>query len=410
MVVLYVDDVGIAYAHKSDLNSLLTKLEECSLQFTRESTFTDFLGIKFEKDPVKNAITLTQRGLIQKIIDATGMHDCNPNWTPATQITLGIDPDGEPYDESWRYPSIVGKLLYLSTNTRPDITFAVSQVVWFNHSPKRVMLPPSKQLSAICTALPTKAQLSHQPATSPLTATSTPTLQVFTAVIPIMFRQARSQKLDTSSSWEDVPSCGNSNFRLRFPSPLWNPNTPLSAPVWELCFPFALSWLKSSRLSVFLLNSSQKIVVVGALLLATKQQITNRTKYFCHVAFLLEPRFKRQCISTQDRHQRTVCRLPHKRTQPRNLWSYLQACPRLVMSWWAVPLLIFMWLLLHSCTSLTNQIETSLKVDIWKWTNLCFVNLKDWEGELQYSHCYLFHCRMDVPEYCPTDSWVHWYW
>ena len=59
MVVLYVDDVGIAYAHESDLNSLLTKLEECGLQFTREGTFTDFLGIKFVKDPVKNTITLT---------------------------------------------------------------------------------------------------------------------------------------------------------------------------------------------------------------------------------------------------------------------------------------------------------------------------------------------------------------
>ena len=137
MVVLYVDDVGIAYAHESDLKTLLTKLEERGLQFTKEGTFTDFLGIKFVKDPIKNTITLTRRGLIQKIIDATGMHDCNPNWTPATQITLGIDPDGEPYNESWSYPSIVGMLLYLSTNTRPDITFAVSQVARFNHNPKK---------------------------------------------------------------------------------------------------------------------------------------------------------------------------------------------------------------------------------------------------------------------------------
>jgi hypothetical protein len=30
--------------------------------------------------------------------------------------------------ETWNYPFIVGMLLYLSTNTRPDITFADSQV------------------------------------------------------------------------------------------------------------------------------------------------------------------------------------------------------------------------------------------------------------------------------------------
>ncbi|KAI2500885.1 hypothetical protein MHU86_13605 [Fragilaria crotonensis] len=68
---------------------------------------------------------------------ATGLQDCNPNHFPALQACLRIDPDGEPMDEFWNYHSIVGMLLYLSTNTRPDITFAVSQVARFNHSPKK---------------------------------------------------------------------------------------------------------------------------------------------------------------------------------------------------------------------------------------------------------------------------------
>ena len=38
--------------------------------------------------------------------------------------------------ETWSYPSIVGMLLYLSTNTCPDI-FAISLVARFNHNPKR---------------------------------------------------------------------------------------------------------------------------------------------------------------------------------------------------------------------------------------------------------------------------------
>ena len=137
MVVLYVDDVGIAYSNPNDLETFLTNLSKRGLEFTKEGTFTDFLGIKFVKDASKNTVTLTQKGLIQKIIDATGMNDCNPNWTPAIQQTLGIDPEGKPMVEDWSYPSIVGMLLYLSTNTRPDISFAVSQVARFNHSPKR---------------------------------------------------------------------------------------------------------------------------------------------------------------------------------------------------------------------------------------------------------------------------------
>jgi len=64
------------------------------------------------------------------------MQDCNPNWTHASPMALGSDPDGETMREAWLYLSIVGMLLYLSTNTRPDIAFAVSQVACFNHSPK----------------------------------------------------------------------------------------------------------------------------------------------------------------------------------------------------------------------------------------------------------------------------------
>jgi len=39
-------------------------------------------------------------------------------------------------NEVFSYPSIVGMLLYLSSNTRPDIAFAVSQVARFTHNPK----------------------------------------------------------------------------------------------------------------------------------------------------------------------------------------------------------------------------------------------------------------------------------
>ena len=81
---------------------------------------------------------MTQKGLIRKIIATTKMEDCKPNWTPTTQLALGTDVDGERYDnEAWSYPSVVGMLLYVSNNTRPDITFAVSQVARFTANPKK---------------------------------------------------------------------------------------------------------------------------------------------------------------------------------------------------------------------------------------------------------------------------------
>ena len=65
------------------------------------------------------------------------MSDCNPNSTPASSTPLSLDPDGSPFNEKWKYSSIVGMLIYLSTNTRMDIGFAVSQVARFTHSPKQ---------------------------------------------------------------------------------------------------------------------------------------------------------------------------------------------------------------------------------------------------------------------------------
>ena len=83
------------------------------------------------------SINMTQRGLLEKIISATGLTDCNPNWVPAAPIALGRDPDGSKSTETWNYESIVGMLLYLSTNSRPDIAFAVSQIALMN--PVRAM-------------------------------------------------------------------------------------------------------------------------------------------------------------------------------------------------------------------------------------------------------------------------------
>jgi hypothetical protein len=147
-------------ARRQDLDKRFQDFSELGLEFTCEGTFTDFLGIKFVKDEVTNTVTLTQKGLIQKIIKATGLQDCNPNCTPALQACLGIDPDGEPMGEFWNYCSIVGMLLYLSTNTRPDITLAVSQVASrFNHSPKKSHAMQSKHLITTCIALLTSELL-----------------------------------------------------------------------------------------------------------------------------------------------------------------------------------------------------------------------------------------------------------
>ncbi|KAI2511448.1 hypothetical protein MHU86_2884 [Fragilaria crotonensis] len=51
MVVIYVDDLGIAFSNQRDLDELFANLDAKGFSFTKEGTFTDFLGINFVKDP-----------------------------------------------------------------------------------------------------------------------------------------------------------------------------------------------------------------------------------------------------------------------------------------------------------------------------------------------------------------------
>ena len=136
MVVLYVDDAIICAKNGQLVDSMVEQLQAKGFTLTREGTFAEYLGIRFDKRP-DGSYVLTQRGLIDKILAATGLVDANPNWLPTTQLALGTDPTGPPMNEKWQYSSVVGMLLYLSCNTRPDIAFAVSQVCRFSSSPKQ---------------------------------------------------------------------------------------------------------------------------------------------------------------------------------------------------------------------------------------------------------------------------------
>jgi len=130
------DDAGIAAPSKAIVNKFVDDLRAQGFDLDIEGDFTEYLGIKIEEQ-ADGSRSMTQTGMIQKIIDYTGLQNCNPNYVPATQKTLGSDPDGELYDnKEWNYASVVGMLQYLSNNTRPDITFAVSQVARFTHKPK----------------------------------------------------------------------------------------------------------------------------------------------------------------------------------------------------------------------------------------------------------------------------------
>ena len=289
MIVLYVDDLGIAFSNKKDLEKLLQEdLTDLGLEFTREGTFTDFLGIKFVKDEVNNTVTLTQKGLIKKLITATGMQDCNPNYTPAVQLSLGTDHDGEPMDEFWSYRSIVGMLLYPSTNTRPDITYAVSQVARFNHIPKKThasaiktiirylkrmedkgtIVAPTGTLALDCYVDADVAGLhGSDPDYSASSAKSRTGYIIMLEGCPILWKSQLQTEISLSTLESEYSTLSSASIRTLLPL-----RSLLGEIVKELKLPPDFESTISCRVFEDKNNS--------ALPLATKQHITNQTKYF----------------------------------------------------------------------------------------------------------------------------------
>ena len=162
IVIQYVDDLGIAGKDMKTIDALIDNLRKKGFELTKEGTFAEYLGIQYT-NLHNGSILMNQPGLVQKIIDATDMNGCNPNRTPTTKEALGLDPEGKRMTEKWNYRSIVGMLLYLSTNTRPDISYAVSQVARFSHNPKQSHASAVKTIVRYLAGSKDKGTIFHRP-------------------------------------------------------------------------------------------------------------------------------------------------------------------------------------------------------------------------------------------------------
>jgi Reverse transcriptase (RNA-dependent DNA polymerase) len=131
----FVDDCLWFSRDEQALDDMIVNMNK-SLTLTVESKdVSAYLGIQFRRSG--GSIELTQKGLLNRIIAATGMEDCNPAHVPAEDKPLGRDLNSAPMKEDWNYASVVGMLLYLVSNSRPDCAFAVHQCARFTHAPRQ---------------------------------------------------------------------------------------------------------------------------------------------------------------------------------------------------------------------------------------------------------------------------------
>ena len=106
MVVIYVDDTIIAGPDPNAIEHLIKDLgipdseERETFALRDEGEVGDFLGIRIEKR-AHRSFTLSQTGLISKVLKASGMEDSNSAPTPAAPTPHCIDKYGDAFEESW---------------------------------------------------------------------------------------------------------------------------------------------------------------------------------------------------------------------------------------------------------------------------------------------------------------------
>lgn len=122
-ILIYVDDLIIASDNEKEIAEISNKIgEKYEIKDLGDIQF--FLGIKVEKDDSGNYL-ISQQSYINKVIESNNMSDSKSSEYPLDVGYNKVECDDKLSDKRI-YQKVIGQLLYISTNTRPDIAASVS--------------------------------------------------------------------------------------------------------------------------------------------------------------------------------------------------------------------------------------------------------------------------------------------
>jgi Reverse transcriptase (RNA-dependent DNA polymerase) len=136
--LLYTDDSILAGPSKKEIDMVIQQIKDAKLNITVEGDIQDFLGVNIERKS-DGTVHLTQPHLIDSILEDLRMVDdkVKTKSTPASSSkTLSRFPKSAPFDRSFHYRRIIGKLNYLEKGSRSDIAYIVHQCARFVQEPK----------------------------------------------------------------------------------------------------------------------------------------------------------------------------------------------------------------------------------------------------------------------------------
>jgi hypothetical protein len=139
MYVLYTDDSILAGPDPKEIDQVIEDMKKAKLDITIEGDLQDFLGVNIERKE-DGTIHLTQPHLIDQILEDLRLDQdhVKEKTTPASSSRLlSRHSDSEPFDNSFNYRSVIGKLNYLERGSRSDIAYITHQCARFSTDPKK---------------------------------------------------------------------------------------------------------------------------------------------------------------------------------------------------------------------------------------------------------------------------------
>jgi len=139
IVEAHVDDIVIAGENLAAVVQVKTMIAAV-FDIRDLGQVSNYLGMAVKWDRAAGTVSLSDPRHTAGILADFGMEDCKPNTTPMVHgLVLG---DGERLEEPNRYAELVGSLLFLANQTRPDNAFAVGRLAM------RMAIPTEKDMAA----------------------------------------------------------------------------------------------------------------------------------------------------------------------------------------------------------------------------------------------------------------------
>ncbi len=146
IIAVYVDDLLIASSSKADLKKIKEDIAK-NVKVVDKGEAKQFLSLEIEREGELGEISINQKSQIHRLLESQHMESCRPISTPLDpKCQVKCESNDCKLADQAEYQSLIGSLMYIAINTRPDILHSVSKLSQRNNNPHSEHMNAAKRV------------------------------------------------------------------------------------------------------------------------------------------------------------------------------------------------------------------------------------------------------------------------